>query len=273
MFGYVRLDSNTPKTIENNYKRHYCYLCHSLWKHYGFLSRLTDSFDVTFFLILLTNGDSLKELERFRCLHQSKKNKELIKSSDLSYKIASFNMVLVEAVLQDKIDDKDKWYAKIVYKIFKNKFKKLKKNNQIMWDIVHKGYKEMADLEKNNATLEEIENCFGNMIKEVVSICFDLKDEAKLSYLVYVAKMLYFMDALDDLDKDIKTNHYNPLKSFKSRNNLVNNNYKYLNEHLISLRKDVIMLKSNDINAVTVNRIVFLGIPEKLTKICLRNEE
>ena len=269
MFGYIRLDSNPPKIIENNYKKHYCFLCHSLWNEYGQIARITDSFDVTFFTILLMSAHDLADVKKIKCFSQSKKLKSHL-NDEISKKIASFNVLLVEGELLDKIDDKDKFYAKPAYRLFKAKFNKAHKAYPLMWEIIQDGYKKMATLEKSNASLEDIENCFGDLIYDVVTKCFDVNDEIRISYLMYVAKMIYFLDALDDLDDDIKDNHFNPLSKYESKHNIISNHFNFINDHLIELRSKIKFYNSKDLNIITVNRIILFGIPEIVTSICTR---
>ena len=269
MFGYIRLDSNAPKAIENNYMKHYCFLCHSLWKKYGQIARITDSFDVTFFTILLMSANDLADVKKIKCFSRGKELKKHL-NDEFSNRIASFNLLLVEGELQDKIDDKDKFYAKPVYRFFKRKFNKIHKAYPLMWEIIQDGYKKMADLEKENASLEAIENCFGNLIYDVVTKCFDVNDEVRLSYLIYVAKMIYFLDALDDLDKDIKDNHFNPLSEYESKHNIISNHFNYIDNHLKELKSKIVFSDSKDLNFITINRIILFGIPEIVTSICVR---
>ena len=82
--------------------------------------------------------------------------------------------------------------------------------------------------------------------------------------------MLYFMDAVDDIDKDIKRNSFNGLKKYGSKSNYVFAKYDCLKRHLNDLRSELIPLKNNSINTLTIKRILEVGIPERLVKVCYR---
>ena len=54
MFGYIKPDGYAPKKYKEYFRKHYCFLCRALDRHYGFFSRLFVSFDVTFFAVLFS---------------------------------------------------------------------------------------------------------------------------------------------------------------------------------------------------------------------------
>ncbi len=97
-----------------------------------------------------------------------------------------------------------------------------------------------------------------------------IDDENKINIIKYVAKMLYFMDAVDDIDKDIKRNTYNGLKKYKNKKEYVLKHYNDLRNHLIHLRQNIERIEENSINAGVVNRILDFGIPETLVKVCFK---
>jgi hypothetical protein len=269
MFGYIKLDNYSPSKYRDYFTKNYCFLCRALDRHYGFFSRLFVSFDVTFFTILFSEDGYLSNAGKIKCFKTSKIQKERL-NDEFAKKIAAFNLALAAGELKDNIDDKDKFYAKIAYSLYKGVFKKVKKDYPLMWDIIEQGHKEMCEIEKRNGALEEIENCFAHLVERVIREVFLEKDESKISYIKYVAKMLYFMDAVDDIDKDIKRNSFNPLKHFGSKADYVFANYKHLKNHLDDLRAELIPLESKSINALTIKRIIEVGVPERLIKVCYR---
>lgn len=267
MFGYVKLDKKAPTALKQTFRKHYCFLCHALGKYYGQLSRFLVSFDVTFCLMLFAEDSYLKEIGRIKCLSGSEPLNTAL-NEELAKKIAAFNLTLVAAELDDNIRDKDTAYAKIAYGLLKGQFKKIKKDFPLLWDTVNHGYDQMEEIEKRNGSLDEMENCFADIIESVAVNCFSVTDEGVLSQLKFVAKNLYFMDAVDDLDKDIQKGKYNPLKQYGSKKNLIYSNYNHLSEHIQAQRAQLKIPSVKSKNVLTATRVVLFGIPEAFYRIC-----
>ncbi len=271
MFGYVKLDKQAPEPLKRNFRKHYCFLCRSLGKYYGQFSRFLVSFDVTFCLILFAEDAYLKNVEKIKCFKNTP-NLNAALDEELSKKIAAFNLTLVAAELDDNIRDKDTFYAKIAYGILKNQFKKIQADYPLMWSTVNEGYDEMERIEKENGSLDDMENCFARIVEKVARECFSVTDEAILSQLKFVAKNLYFMDAVDDLDKDVTKNAFNPLKEYQSKSALINVHYSKLHQHVATQRQELQLPKDNSVNLMTTSRIVYHGIPEAFYKIICKGK-
>ena len=269
MFGYIKLDGYAPPKYKEYFKRNYCFLCRSLDKHYGFFSRLFVSYDVTFFTVLFSDDNYLAPVKKVSCFKNTKELKKKL-SDEFSKKIAALNLTLAAGELKDNIDDKDKFYAKIAYFMYKRVFKKVQKDYPLLWEIVEKGHLEMSCVEERNGPIADIEKCFADMIDRISREVFEETDEAKISVITYIAKMLYFMDAVDDIDKDVKRDTYNDLKRFKSKKEYTLKNYSHLKEHLQELRAELLPLNNKSMNTAVINRIIDFGVPETLVTVCFK---
>ena len=269
MFGYIKLDGYSSKKQRDYFRRNYCFLCRALDKHYGIAARMVVSYDVTFFVCLFSEDNYLSSLGKVSCFKSTKLLKEKL-SDEFSKKVAALNLALAAGELKDNIGDKDKFYAKPIYGIYSGIFKKVKKDYPLLWEIVEAGHQEMNRVEDVNGPIEDIENCFASLIERIAREVFNVTNEEKITIIKYIAKMLYFMDAVDDIDKDIKRNTYNALKKFGSKKEYICNSYNELDNHLRSLRQGLNELDNNTQNASVVNRILNFGIPETLTKICFK---
>ena len=269
MFGYIKLDSYADSRYKDYFKRNYCFLCRALDKHYGFFSRLFVSYDVTFFCVLFSEENYLRELGKVSCYKTTEQLKNRLKD-EFAKKVAALNLALAAGELKDNIEDKDKFYAKIAYALYGGVFKKVKKDYPLLWEIVEKGHQEMSAVEEVNGPIEDIEGCFARLIEEIARKVFNIEEENKISIIKYIAKMLYFMDAVDDIDKDIKRNTYNALKKYGSKKEYVMKNYRELKEHLDLLRAEIIPFEEKSLNAGVVNRVLDFGVPETLVKVCFR---
>ena len=267
MFGYIKPDGYASKKCRDYFRKNYCFLCRAMYKHYGFFSRLFVSFDVTFFAVLFSENNYLTDTDKIRCYRSSKKLKEHLKD-EFAEKIAALNLALAAGELLDNIGDRDKFYARIAYFCYSGVFKKVKKRHPLLWEIVESGHTKMNEIEENGGTLEEMEDCFAALIERITREFFYVTDESKISYIRYVAKMLYFMDAVDDINKDIKRNSFNGLKKYGNKADYVLRSYPALRSHLESLRADIIRYEARTLNAATVNRIIDVSIPEMLLYVC-----
>jgi hypothetical protein len=266
MFGYLKLDNHCPEQIQKSYKKYYCYLCRSLQAHYGFWARFILSYDVTLFLITVTDENYLSGVNKITCF-----NKEATKTYGLlhSKSIAAFTLILSYYKIKDDLNDDKSFKARLLYFLYKGKINKARKDFPLMDQILDEHYSKIALLEKKSATLLEIAEEFSKLLVEVAVKCFDLKDDMMLKGLRYVARWVYFIDALDDLDDDIKKNRFNPFKSMAlSKEQLVNENYLVIKKHLDSLREEISELNFNKtINHQVLNRIIYYSVPDSTFNI------
>lgn len=272
MFGYIKLDGYASNKQKDYFRINYCFLCRALDKHYGFFARLFVSYDVTFFTTLFSENNYLLTVNKISCFKSSEGlNKKL--NEEFSKKVAALNLALAAGDLKDKVKDKDSFLAKILYGAYSRVFKKVKKDYPELWQIVEEGHSAMSKVESENGPIEEIENCFAMLVENVARKVFNVTDENKISIIKYIAKMLYFMDAVDDIDKDVKRNSYNGLKKYNSKKEYVYKHYLQLKEHVDLLSKDVPRCEGRSFNDSVVNRILDFGIPEMLVKVCFKGIE
>jgi len=266
MFGYFKLDKNSSQQLLNHYRKNYCYLCRSLEKHYGACARFILSYDVAFFLILVSDETYLQEIEKVTCVNRPKAMQELLKG-ELAEKIASYNVLLTAEKLEDDIKDEGKVIAKVAKFVLRSPIRKAKKMQPLMWEIIHNTYEELRALEKENEGLVQIEDCFAKLMIRVAKECFYLTDAKKIEYLRAASKWLYFIDAVDDLDDDMKEGTFNPLKAYGSFENLKNHHYDYIAMHIKELYKDVRWEEESGLGEKVISRVIFSGIPSSTVTV------
>lgn len=273
MFGYFKLDKECPARLFSQYKKYYCFLCRTLGKHYGMTSRFTLSYDVAFLAMLVSDEQLLNEINKIHCL----KNEQALSvaiNREISKKIATANVLLAAAKLEDDILDENSIKAKMIYFLLKRAIKKAKKNYADMWLIVNEGYSYIRDLEKDNATLETIENAFADMMCKIAECCRQTRDKQTLLILSVISKWLYFIDAIDDLDENIAEGTFNPLLKYGSFKNLKLSYNTVILKHYYSLFEELKFDENNSgINNDVINRVVFWGIPEMTVKVLTKGCE
>ena len=261
MYGYLKLDSKCPEKIQKVYRKNYCFLCRCLGEHYGFLSRFILSYDVTVFLLCVTNENYLEDIKKISCF-----NKEVKPAYDYEFSksIAAFSLLLTYYKIKDDLNDEASFKAKTLYFLFKRKINRAKDEYPLMDKIIDLHYSNIAKLESLNKNLEEIADEFGQLLTGVAINCFNLKDDVMIKSLRYLARWVYFIDAIDDLDEDIKKNRFNPFKGKTiSLKELVNSKYLMIKKQLDFLKDDIDGIEfSTDINHQIIKRVLFYSIPD-----------
>lgn len=291
MFGYVKpcVPELKVKDFEK-FKAYYCGLCHSIKKLYGNLPRLCLNYDMTFLAILL---DSLTEdpidYKTITCPTHPLKKKSLVCSNSALEYSAHMNVSLFYYKLLDDVNDDNDLKSKALSSLLKSKVNKyINEIGSINLEIYYE-LMELSRLESSHPiSIDEICDPFSKLTAVVLFSyphC-NLADEDKhtLYTLGYnLGKWIYLIDAIDDLEDDIKENKFNainevynteslPFSDFKAS---INEKINFLlvncgSECLSNLEK--LPLKKN--KELLLN-IVHLGIMEqieKLTKGVIHNE-
>ena len=269
MFGYIRIAKAELRVKEYEmYKAVYCSLCRELGRSYGFLSRLTLSYDFTFLALLnMSLKDGCTEIERKRCAFNPMKKCNYCKSkNDLSMPTAAA-MIMLYYKLCDNISD-EKGIKKLGYLLLKPFFiganKKASKAFPQIKDIVENFISEQTRLEKDNCTeLDIASNPTAVALGEIFKLCSDDAVQKRiLERMGYcIGRFIYILDAACDLEEDLKNGSYNVLKSDYDKDRVVAQLYFCINEacsafELLDIKKDKAIL----------GNILYLGLEETFKK-------
>lgn len=267
MFGYFKVDNYCPRPVYAEYRKYYCFLCRALEKYYGEPIRFLLSFDVTLLLALFTEDGFLADIPEIKCIRKTDSLKKML-SEETAVKIAALHILLIAMKVDDDLDDEGRIGTKLASAALGSKIRKAKETAPEMWDIIHKKYKELQVLEKDDADIEIIESKFADILLTVARECFSVSDSSRLAILESCAKWLYFIDAVDDIDENIQDNSFNPYRKIGSFHALKNQNYLQVAKHFQSLFKDIKPLKGKE-NAAVINYMVFYNIPSTTYRILI----
>ncbi|MBQ6820419.1 MAG: hypothetical protein IJO26_03890 [Clostridium sp.] len=240
MFGYV-----TPLKAElkvkdfTRFRSYYCGLCLHIKDEVGNLPRMTLNYDMTFLGVLL-DALSAKEtnFELKRCLvHPIEKKTVVINNSALKY-AAAMNLTLYYYKIRDDIDDDNNFKSKVLEKILYPYQKKISTSLKEIENNIKDNLNNLRELEnnKNFTFIDEISHPFSDIVgsilkyypEELIDDSSELRDNLyNLGYTL--GKWIYLIDALDDLEKDIEANKFNPINFLYNKNNL---SYKDLLTHI-----------------------------------------
>lgn len=226
MFGYVTIDKPELKVKEfYRYKSYYCGLCRTLKEEYGFRGRMTLSYDMAFLVLFLTSlyETPTKELQSHCPLHPVKKIPML--QNEISEYGAKMNILLVYFKCEDDWKDDKSLKGIAGMHLFRKKAKELCKEYKRQAQVIQKQLKVLAVYEeKQEETLDLAAGAFGKLMAELFVYKEDMWEQELRNFGFYLGKFIYIMDAYDDLEEDLKTGSYNPLKAVK-KNNKDDNDY------------------------------------------------
>lgn len=221
MFGYVTINKPELKIKEyETYKGVYCTLCKEMGREYGLLSRFLLSYDGAFYVMYklgLTN-DEIK-VSNSRCsFNPCKKCMKITCDSNIYQLACAITVILAYFKLVDNLHDSN-FFKKIIlyilYPYFAYINKKAKKKYPDLFDIVNKGMAEQFALEKeSDISIDKS----AHPTAEILSRLFaygetDDNKENALQFGYQLGRVVYFLDAFDDYEKDMKENSFNPFKN------------------------------------------------------------
>ncbi len=279
MIGYVKPDVDELKVKDLKlYRAYYCSVCTELAKKYGPLSRLWLSYDATFFSLFL---DAFrKEEQRFskaRCPLPPFRKKRIVENSFGVKKGAQLSRTAFRMKLEDTVYDEKgpkKMWAEILLTFFVKKNELLKK---IREKLNKMRFLELSECEEPN----EPADVFG----EIVSfMAHEEKSSEGKQLLFLIGKWVYLVDALDDIDKDLKSGSYNPYvlkykkeawRNFESLTEFIKNSEKMSMKFLLLRMREELSKTENKMNKnlSVIRNIVTLGIPKVTEKVLGRERD
>lgn len=222
MFGYVRPYNSQLKVCEyETYRAAYCTLCKRMGKQYGHIARMTLSYDFTFLAVLkLALTDSDPDYAKKHCVYNPfKKCTYMLGQDEIFDFVAATAVISVYGKILDNIDD-SKGFKRFGYKItrviFSRKYEKAVKLYPNVAKSIENMLQYQIKVEKTpNVSMDEAAEPTAKAMEEIFSLCSDSStDKRILSRMGYcIGKWIYLIDAVCDLEEDIKSGGFNPLKT------------------------------------------------------------
>ena len=215
MFGYITVYKPELKIKDYyKYRAYYCGLCRTLLEEFGVTGQITLSYDLTFFVVLLSSlYESTTKTEVHRCkVHPVKKSPMLM--NEMTVYSAKMNIVLSYYHFADDWKDDRSALGLAGMLALKKKVKKVEREYPRQCKKMRKCLKKLSDMEAQNLqNIDETAGCFGDIMAEILVCKQDMWEPYLRRIGFYLGKFIYIMDAVDDVEKDIKKGNYNPLKS------------------------------------------------------------
>ena len=217
MYGYVRPVKGELKISEfERFRGVYCGLCHELARRYGFAARFLVNYDFTFLAMLLAPTGPAKTCPRRCAAHPIQKTVCLESCESLSL-AADMTVILGWWKLADGAEDKT-FPVSLGYRaacgVLKRAYKKAAARRPDFAAATEKNLHALQALEKAKCpSVDEAADKFALILRAAGGAAEDEKTGRILSELLYhLGRIIYILDAADDLAEDIQTDSYNPLR-------------------------------------------------------------
>ena len=220
MFGYVKPYIPELKVKEYEFYRSvYCGLCRSMKKHTGELSRMTLSFDMTFFaLARMALARTDIGTARRRCLFHPLRRRPMVNDNEALAYTAAVSAVLSYHKLEDTAADEKglkrigAWLLRPFARGMKRRAEKTKREISL---IARQSLSALSELEAENCGVPDMPaDVFGDMLGRLLAYGLEGAEE-KIAYEIglHTGRWVYFADAIDDIEDDRKSGSYNPFLS------------------------------------------------------------
>ncbi len=217
MFGYVKpfIPNLRVKDYEL-YKSVYCGLCRSMKSHTGGISRLTLSFDMTFFaMVRLALAKEDYNIRKRRCaLHPIRKRPMMDDNETLAY-TSYVSALLSFYKLADTVSD-EKGLKRMAARCAMPYAGRMKKRACRAGEephlIIANAMETLAKLEKEACSVPDMPaDVFGDMLGKLLAFGFE-GATAKIAHEIglHTGRWVYLTDAVFDYDEDKKSGSYNP---------------------------------------------------------------
>ena len=229
MYGYLRLlRGTTPPSVQRYYRNNYCSLCHSLWQYYGTIARFILSYDMTFMSVVLDMNAFADLDDRYICYRRA----NVPKDGDHWKCLAAMSVLLASKKLEDDINDDNDFKAKLALSVISKAALKAEDDYPELGAVFRNGFSEMSSMERENADIFSLSKKFGQIMTDAVNLLFCCT-ASDIAVVRHVTEWVYFIDALDDLEKDVKEGDFNPFKSKSySKRDLIRNHSSYLEKYI-----------------------------------------
>ncbi len=222
MFGYVKVYQPELKMGEfEQYRGIYCSLCKTLGKRYGFTAQMTLSYDMTFLAVLhMAISQECTGFKKGSCPYNPLKKCACCNHSAALDFCADAAMLLAYYKAEDIIAD-DRFLKRLAVKILlpimrRNRLRAARRlpelDRLIKREMIHQRELEQMKTHSIDLAAEPTAQMLGALCCKASN---DEKQKRVLSRFGYcLGRVVYLMDAADDLDDDLKNRSYNPIALF-----------------------------------------------------------
>lgn len=215
MFGYVTVGENQMTEEEYSvFSSYYCGVCKATGKCASQISRLGLSYDITFLALVLSSLSSDGKFREERCIVHPKKKRKCIKYDSAVEYAAAAGVVLTYLKLKDDWCDERSIKALLGMAAFFLGARKAKKLLMREYPVIDSQLRILSGYEKaKSKSIDDTADAFGKILECLFTPDF-VKIEGQKRALAWLGlnlgRWIYMIDAVSDIEKDVKTRSYNP---------------------------------------------------------------
>lgn len=274
VFGYLQIQKSELLVREfEAYKSVYCGLCKQMGKDYSFLTRLSLSYDCTFYAMLLMSvSRSCKGFKDGRCtFNPLKKCKFALCESDCYSKASAFSVISVFYKLKDDLADEG-FFRRILTRLLLLFFSHWQKKAAKKYPEIDKYISEMTSMQSEaeadtNCSVDMAAHPTGHMLANVFALEAENDTDRRVFYEFgyHLGRWIYLVDAADDIQKDKKNHNFNPFISLKEE---------YTEERIVSALNQSLARAYDAYNLIDIkdfrgilDNMLLLGLPSVQNKV------
>ncbi|MCP4441972.1 MAG: hypothetical protein GY810_23940 [Aureispira sp.] len=260
MFGLMQPKgccSQKKSTWYRYHRMHYCGTCKAIGKNYSQKARLFLNYDTVFLSELLSQLNK-EELEgwtpAYQAINKCFTMPQKVDQTPFSLEYAAAaNTVLSALKVDDNIKDQKKWRWLLVNRLCKGSFQKAFDqfetwgvSKDLFLEPITTQYEREKGAIPSTSTLEEHLDHYANPTSELTALIFEngakQTNPESAKVLGYnFGKLMYILDAFEDLEEDIFTKQFNPLISwFNAEKTLKDNDFDAVRTLLLAQQNKVI---------------------------------
>lgn len=215
MYGYIRPVKGELKVREyESFRGVYCGLCHGLRRRYGPACRFLVNYDFTFLAMLLAEPGPETVCAR-RCPYHPLRKTPCAAAGSAQEAAADYTVILAWWKLRDGVADKGFWGAmgcRAACRALKGAYRKAAARRPAFAAAAEENLRALAALEKARCpSIDETADKFARILQGAGG--GEDRDRARIlgQLLYHLGRIVYVLDAVDDLEADMASGAYNPL--------------------------------------------------------------
>ena len=219
MFGYVQADVNAlSEAAKPRYEAYYCGLCRALKERYGELGQMTLSYDMAFLWMILSGlYEPEEKISPMRCLFHPVKTRARMQNGLAEY-VADMNILLAYHKCRDDKMDEGGVKGRAGEFALRSAYKQVKAQYPAKCEVVGACMDKIAALEKEPGIgPDALANLTGVMLGEIYACRDDVWAPTLRRMGEALGRFIYYMDAYDDYESDVKKGRFTPLKDFHAQ--------------------------------------------------------
>ena len=216
MFGYIIADQSLlDQPQKDRYKGCYCGLCAALKQEHGFFGRVALTYDMTFLVLLLSAMYEPQEARRMETCFLHPIRKHFSWATPFTAYAADMNVALAYHNCRDDFEDDGSVVGFWESEFLTNQYYQVQQRFPRQCAAIERCMQDLGAIESaNEQNPDKAAACFGLLMGELFSVEREY-DVWLRPFGEALGRFIYLMDAVMDLDDDVRKSRFNPLKALR----------------------------------------------------------